>query len=78
MCLSLPCEVVSRGPTEFDYATVRVETLSREVSMLLCPQVKVGDWVLVQNGFITTVLDREQALASVEAFRELGAPLDPQ
>jgi hydrogenase assembly chaperone HypC/HupF len=77
MCLSMPCQLVHRGASEFDFARVQVEGLTREVSLLFFPSVEVGDWVLVQNGHVVERLDPATALAALAAFRELGAPLPP-
>ena len=36
------------------------------------PEAKVGDWVLIQNGFAMDVIDEDSAKASLEAISELG------
>lgn len=45
---------------------------STHVCLAYLPDLAVGDYTIVHAGFALTRLDEESALASLEAFRELG------
>ena len=69
MCLGIPGKVVSiaaTGLAEVDFSGVR-----REVSLMLCPEVEVGDYVLVHVGFAIQRLEHEEALETLKLFDEL-------
>ncbi len=69
MCLGIPGKVVSiaaTGLAEVDFSGVR-----RAVSLLLCPEVQAGDYVLVHVGFAIQRLDPEEALETLKLFDEL-------
>lgn len=74
MCLAVPGKVVEiegddaaflRG--QVDFSGVR-----REVSFAFTPEAQPGDYVLVHAGFALTVVDQEEALATLEELRRLG------
>ena len=69
MCLGIPGKIVSiaaTGLAEVDFSGVR-----RAVSLLLCPEAQVGDYVLVHVGFAIQRLEPEEALATLKLFDEL-------
>jgi hydrogenase expression/formation protein HypC len=66
MCLAVPVQVVS---VEGNRATVEVAGNRRAASLMLVPEVKVGDWVLLHAGFAITVLEEADAR---ESLRLLG------
>jgi len=68
MCLSVPGKVVS---VENDSAEVDFGGISRDVSLLLCPDVKEGDYVLVHVGFAIQRLEKEEALETLRLFKEI-------
>ena len=43
----------------------------RDSSLLLVPDAKVGDWLLVHAGFAVQIVDEEEAQKTLEAFKEL-------
>jgi hydrogenase expression/formation protein HypC len=68
MCLGIPGKVVSISPTglaEVDFSGVR-----RKVSLMLCPEVGVGDYCLVHVGFAIQRLEQEDALETLKLFEE--------
>jgi hydrogenase expression/formation protein HypC len=69
MCLGIPGKIVSI--TEHQLAEVEFSGVRREVSLLLCPEVQVGDYVLVHVGFAIQRLDEEEAQETLKLFREL-------
>jgi hydrogenase expression/formation protein HypC len=70
MCLAIPTQI-----TEIDeerMATVTLGGVEREISLAMTPEAEVGDYVLVHTGYAITVMDPEEAQASLEAFAELA------
>jgi hydrogenase expression/formation protein HypC len=68
MCLAVPAQVISLAgqEAEVDFGGVR-----RRISVVLTPQVRIGDYVLIHTGFAINVLDEEEARETLELFREL-------
>ena len=68
MCLSIPGEVLEvKGET----ARVSVGGTIYEASLQLVEDVKPGDYILLHTGFAIQKLDREEAIRTLELFREL-------
>lgn len=68
MCLGLPGRVIK---IEDKTSLVEVMGVSREVSIELLKNVSIGDYVLVHAGCAITKIDEEEALRTIELFREL-------
>ncbi|AKL15142.1 Hydrogenase isoenzymes formation protein HypC [Phytobacter ursingii] len=75
MCIGVPGQVVSVGESVHHLAQVDVCGVRRDVNiMLVCesePAALLGQWVLVHVGFAMSVIDEQEALATLEALREL-------
>jgi len=72
MCLMMPGRVVA-----VDGATCEVENSGRidRASLMLEPDLAVGDWVLVNSGTVVRKLDEDQAEEMSRAFSVLmGVP----
>jgi len=67
MCLAIPAKVVE---VKKDVATVDILGEKREVKINLV-KPKVGDYVIVQFGFITEVIDKKVAEVSLKAWKEI-------
>jgi hydrogenase maturation factor len=59
------------GPTEFDPVQIEVSGERRTCFRLFVPELTVGDWCVVQNGYAVQCLTEAQALDAIAAFREL-------
>jgi hydrogenase expression/formation protein HypC len=70
MCLAIPTRVIEIS--EGGLATVELGGVTRQVSLIMTPDAKVGDYVLVHTGYAITLMDQEEAEASLEAFAELA------
>lgn len=79
MCLMAPARVVA-----VDGTFCQVETGGRvdKASMMLEPELQVGDWVLVNSGTVVRKLDPDQAAEMTRAFgivygltEDVGDPL---
>ena len=68
MCLAVPVQVVSvtGAEAEVDFGGVR-----RRISVVLTPNVRVGDYVVLHTGFAISILDQEEAQKTLELLREL-------
>ncbi len=74
MCVGVPMEVVSR---EGDNIIAEIDGVRREASlMILGDEVKVGDYVIVHAGFAISLLDKEEALETLELMRGVFSPAE--
>ncbi len=70
MCLAVPAKIVDRKDL---MATVEVSGVTRQVSLMLLPDAKVGEYVLVHAGFAIQTVDEEEAKRTLELFEEMAA-----
>ena len=72
MCLSIPSKVV-KIDKEDNMATVDTMGVQRDASLDLMQEeeIKIGDYVLLHIGFIMNKIDEEDALLSLETYREI-------
>lgn len=68
MCLAVPGRVVKIENTN---GIVEIMGASREVSLDLVKDVNIGDYVLVHTGCAIQKLDEEEALKTIDLFKEL-------
>lgn len=80
MCLMAPARVVAVDGT---LCEVEIGGRIDKASMMLEPDLAVGDWVLVNSGTVVRKLDEDQAAEMSRAFGiifgltdEAGNPLD--
>jgi len=69
MCLAIPALVKSVKGYQ---AEVNIEGVSRQVSIQLTPEVKVGDYVLLHTGYAISVIDEAEAQETLKLLRELS------
>lgn len=69
MCLAIPGDVVT---IEAEKAIIDYNGLRRSASTMLCPQVAIGDVVLVHAGFIIQILDKESGEELKSLTQEAG------
>jgi len=70
MCLAVPLKLTRVAG---DVGQVEEGGASREVSLVLVPEAKLGDHVLVHAGFAISVMDEAEARATLELLEELVA-----
>jgi len=78
MCLSIPSKVVK---IDKEKATAVVDTMGvqREVGIdFIENEVKIGDYVLIHIGFAMNIISEEEALASIETYKEILALMDEE
>jgi len=67
MCLAIPVKVVKIAG---DTATIDAGGVLKDISILLSPEVKVGDYVLLHAGFAIQKIDEEEAKETLKIIRE--------
>ena len=70
MCLAVPVQVVSMEGNEAD---VEIGGVKRKVSIMLTPEVRVGDYVLLHTGYAISVIDEAEAKETLKLFTEIIA-----
>jgi len=70
MCLAIPSKIVK---IENDVATIDVDGVRREASLLLLKNPKVGDYVIVHAGFAIHKINEEDAMESLRLIREAAS-----
>jgi hydrogenase expression/formation protein HypC len=53
-------------------AEVNIEGISRQVSIQLTPEVKVGEYVLLHTGYAISVIDEDEAQETLKLLRKLS------
>jgi len=69
MCLSVPGRVVE---IQNNMAKVEVGGVIRDVSMDVCPDVVVGEYVLIHTGFAIQKLDEKEALETLDLLSKMA------
>jgi hydrogenase expression/formation protein HypC len=70
MCLAVPARIIDRTDMT---ATVEVSGVTRQASLMLLPDARVGEYVLVHAGFAIQTVDEEEAKRTLELFEEMAA-----
>ena len=69
MCLAIPALVKS---VEGYQAIVDIDGVTREVSIMLTPEARVGDYVLLHTGYAINVIDAAEAEETLKLLRQIG------
>ncbi len=78
MCLSIPSRVVQVDREEVT-AVVDTMGVKRKVGIdFIADEVKEGDYVLIHIGYAMNIIDEEDALASIETYKEILALMDEE
>ncbi|MBW1725553.1 MAG: HypC/HybG/HupF family hydrogenase formation chaperone [Deltaproteobacteria bacterium] len=70
MCLAIPSKIIK---IENNVATIDVDSVRREASLLLIESPKVGDYVIVHAGFAINKINEEDAMESLNLIREAAS-----
>ena len=73
MCLAIPSKITK---IENNMATIDVEGVQREASLLLLEDARVGDYVIVNAGFAISKLDEAAARETLDLLREAIAAVE--
>ncbi len=69
MCLAVPALVRS---IDGDEAEVELGGVTRRASLMLTPEARVGDYVLLHAGYAINVLDEAEAEETLNMLREMA------
>ena len=70
MCIAIPAEIVTIDGHKGD---VDMAGVQMRVSLMLTPEAKVGDYVLVHTGYAINVIDKEAAEETLKLLEEMSA-----
>jgi hydrogenase expression/formation protein HypC len=79
MCLSIPSKVVEISEDK-TMCTVDTMGVQREANLMMMAddEVKIGDYVLLHIGFVMNRIDEEEALASIDTYKEILSLMDEE
>jgi hydrogenase expression/formation protein HypC len=69
MCLSVPGKIVR---IKKNMARVDVGGTLRDISLDLCPEVSIGEYVLIHAGFAIQKVDEEEAKETLDLLRKMA------
>jgi hydrogenase expression/formation protein HypC len=69
MCLAVPALIKS---IDGDEAEVQLGGVSRRASLVLTPEAKVGDYVLLHAGYAINIVDQSEAAETLSMLREMA------
>ena len=70
MCLAIPSKIIY---LDNDMATIDVDGVQRQASLLLLEDAAVGDYVIVHAGFAIHKIDDATALETIQFLKEAAA-----
>jgi hydrogenase expression/formation protein HypC len=73
MCLAIPSKITAING---EMATIDVDGVTREASLLLLSDAVVGDYVIVHAGFAIQKLDEAAAMESLTLLKEAAALME--
>ena len=73
MCLAIPSKITR---IENEMATIDVDGVQREASLLLLEDAAVGDYVIVHAGFAIQKIDEQAAMETLQFLREAADYVD--
>jgi hydrogenase expression/formation protein HypC len=69
MCLAIPALVKSMSGHQ---AVVEIDGITREVSLVLTPEARVGDYVLLHTGFAISIIDAVEAEETLKLLKQIS------
>ena len=72
MCVGIPARILAITPGPLPMARVSLNGEELDCRLAYFPEAEIGDYVLIQNGFVMDVLDPQAAADSLAAFASLG------
>jgi hydrogenase expression/formation protein HypC len=69
MCLSIPGKIIK---IENNIAEVDIGGFLRDISLDLCPDVSLGDYVLIHAGFAIQKIDESEAIETLNFLRKMA------
>ena len=69
MCLAIPALIKS---IKGQQAVADIEGVTRDISLQLTPEAKVGDYVLLHTGYSISIIDAAEAAETLKLLREMA------
>ena len=69
MCLAIPALIKSISGQQ---AVADIEGVTRDISLQLTPEAKVGDYVLLHTGYAISVIDPAEAEETLKLLRQMS------
>ena len=69
MCLAIPALIKSIDGLQ---AETDIDGVTRQVSLQLTPEARVGDYVLLHTGYAISVIDPAEAEETLKLLREIS------
>jgi hydrogenase expression/formation protein HypC len=69
MCLSVPGKILK---IKKNMAKVDVGGLLRDISLDLCPEVSIGEYVLIHAGFAIQKVDEKEAEETLDLLKKMA------
>ncbi|MGD0780860.1 MAG: HypC/HybG/HupF family hydrogenase formation chaperone [Dehalococcoidales bacterium] len=69
MCLAVPALIKSINGQQ---AVADIDGVTRDISLQLTPEAKVGDYVLLHTGYAISIIDADEAEETLKLLREMS------
>jgi len=69
MCLAIPALIKSINGEQ---AVADIEGVTRDISLQLTPEAKVGDYVLLHTGYAISIIDPAEAAETLKLLRDMS------
>jgi hydrogenase expression/formation protein HypC len=69
MCLAIPALIKT---IDGQQAVADIEGVTRDISLQLTPEAKVGDYVLLHTGYAISIIDPAEAEETLKLLREMA------
>jgi len=69
MCVAIPALIRS---IDNDVAQVEIGGITQQANLQLCPQAKIGDYVIIHTGYAINILDQEEAKETLGLFESIA------
>lgn len=79
MCLAIPGKIVSidnQIDDLFRIAKVSFDGIVKEVNLAMVPEAQIGDYVLVHVGSAISIVDEEEARATMDVLMQMDELTD--
>ena len=70
MCVAIPYKVLEVN--ENSWAEIEIAGARQKASLVLAPEVKAGDWVLVNLGNVVAKIDEDEAGEIIKLYEEIA------
>ena len=69
MCLAIPMRLLERDRLQ---GTAELDGVRRKVGLMLCPEARVGEYVLVHAGYAIGTIDEAEATRTLALIAEVS------